>query len=148
MRLNRVARGERWSFWTAVLTLCAIAAAISIRRLVLLAGPPPNGSSDSAVLDAFFWAKPMLTGSHVSTGLLLALAIPLQLSARMRQRYPRLHRWLGRVLLVVGLLVGVSAYGMMFAPVGGWVEASATSVYGTAFMAALATAWRHIGAAT
>lgn len=55
-----------------------------------------------------------------------------------------MHRWLGRFLLLVGLLVGVSAYGMMFAPVCGWLETSATSIYGTAFMAALVTAWSQI----
>ena len=144
MRLNHVARGERRSLWVAVLTLCAIAAAIAIRRLVLLAGTAASGGSDSAALDAFFQARPMLTAAHVLPGLVLALAIPLQLSVRIRQRYPRIHRWLGRVLLLVGLVVGMSAYGMMFTPVGGWLETSATSMYATAFMAALVTAWWHI----
>jgi hypothetical protein len=86
----------------------------------------------------------MLTAAHVLPGLVLALAIPLQLSVRIRQRYPRIHRWLGRVLLLVGLVVGMSAYGMMFTPVGGWLETSATSIYGTAFKAALGTAWWRI----
>jgi hypothetical protein len=138
------ARGERRFFWVAVLALCAIAVAISIRRLFLLAGPAPSAGADSAALDAFFGAKPLLTGSHVLSGLVLALAIPVQLSTRVRRRYPRVHRWLGRFVLLVGLLVGVSAYGMMFAPVGGWLETIATSIYGTAFLAALVTAWWHI----
>lgn len=33
---------------------------------------------------------------------------------------------------------------MMVAPVGGWLEASATGIYGTAFLGALVTAWWHI----
>ena len=135
---------ERRAFWVAILTLCAIAVAVSIRRLVMLAGAPTGGGSDATGLDAVFSAKPTLTGSHVVAGLTLALAIPVQLSARVRTRYPRVHRWLGRFLLLIGLLVGVSAYGMMIAPVGGWVETSATSLYGTAFLIALVTAWRHI----
>lgn len=145
MSFNRSsARTERRSFWVAVLALCAIAVAISIRRLLLLAGSPPSGNSDSAALDAFFSAKPLLTGGHALAGLVLALAIPVQLSTRLRSRYPRVHRWLGRFLLVVGLLVGFSAYGLMFAPVGGWVETSATAIYGTAFVTALVTAWWYI----
>jgi hypothetical protein len=136
------AHTESRPFWVAVLTLCVIAVAISIRRLFLLAGP--SGNSDSAALDAFFGAKPLLTGGHVLSGLVLALSIPVQLSARVRRRYPRIHRWLGRFLLVVGLLVGLSAYGMMFAPVGGWLETSATSIYGTAFLGTLVMAWWHI----
>jgi len=141
---NPVARGERRSLWVAVLTLCTIAAAISIRRLVLLAGTAASGGSDSGALDALFQARPMLTAAHVLPGLVLALAIPLQLSVRIRQRCPRMHRWLGRVLLLAGLVVAVSAYGMMFTPVGGWLETSAASMYGTAFIAALGTAWWHI----
>lgn len=137
-------RGERRLFWVAVLTLCGIAVAISIRRLSVLAGQPATGDSDSAALDAFFAAKPGLTGSHVLSGLVLAVLIPIQLSARVRRRYPHVHRWLGRFLLLVGMLVGVSAYGMMVAPVGGWLETSATGIYGTAFLAALMTAWWNI----
>jgi hypothetical protein len=137
-------RGERRLLWVVVLALCAIAVAISIRRLTVLAGPPPTGDSDSAALDAFFAAKRELTGSHVLSGLVLALLIPIQLSARVRRRFPRVHRWLGRFVLLVGMVVGVSAYGMMVAPVGGWLETSATGIYGTAFMAALVTAWWHI----
>jgi hypothetical protein len=137
-------RGERRYFWVVVLTLCVIAVAISIRRLSVLAGQPATGDSDSAALDAFFAAKPELTGSHVLSGLVLAVLIPIQLSARVRHRYPRVHRWLGRFLLFIGLLVGVSAYGMMLTPVGGRLETSATGLYGTAFLAALLTAWWHI----
>ena len=137
-------RGERRVFWVAVIALCAIAVAISIRRLLVLAGEPAIGGSDSAALDGFFAAKPELTGSHVLSGLVLAVLIPIQLSARVRQGYPHVHRWLGRFLLLVGILVGVSAYGMMVAPVGGWLETSATGIYGTAFLAALVTAWWHI----
>jgi hypothetical protein len=137
-------RSERRPFWIAVLTLCAIAIAISIRRLSVLAGQAPTGDSDLAALDAFFAAKRELTGSHVLSGLVLALLIPIQLSARVRRRFPVVHRWLGRFLLLVGMVVGVSAYGMMWAPVGGWLETSATSIYGTAFLGALVTAWWHI----
>jgi uncharacterized membrane protein len=137
-------RGERRTFWIAVLALCAIAVAISIRRLSVLADPPSTAASDAAALDALFAAKSELTGSHVLSGLVLAVLIPIQLSARVRQRYPRVHRWLGRVLLLVGILVGVTAYGMMVAPVGGWLETSATGIYGTAFLGALVTAWWQI----
>jgi uncharacterized membrane protein len=138
------ARDERRVFWVAVLALCAIAVAIAIRRLSILAGPPSIAESDAAALDAFFAAKPEVIGSHALSGLVLALLIPVQFSAGIRRRHPCVHRWLGRFLLLVGILVGGSAYGMMVAPVGGWLETSATSIYGTAFLAALVTAWWHI----
>ena len=135
---------ERRSFWVALVALCTIGVAISIRRLGALAGPIPMNNPGLDALDAVFAAKRTLTASHVLVGLLLALAIPIQFSARIRNRYRRVHRWLGRFLLLVGLLVGVSAYGMMVRPVGGWLERSATGFYDTAFLVALAAAWWHI----
>ena len=142
--MNRVPMFERRSFWGVVLLLCAIAAAVSIRRLVALAGAPASGTSEFAALDAFFAAKPGLTRGHVLAGLVLALAIPVQLSSRVRNRYPHVHRWLGRFLLPVGMLVGLTGYRMVAVPVGGWVETTAIVLYATAFMAALLTAWWHI----
>jgi hypothetical protein len=135
---------ERRSFWVAILVLCGIAIAVSIRRLVMLAAPIPVDTSNLDELDAVFTAKRTLTAGHVLVGLTLALAIPIQFSTRLRNRYPRMHRWLGRFLLMIGLLVGMSAFGMMVRPVGGWLERSATAFYDTAFLVALAIAWWHI----
>jgi uncharacterized membrane protein len=124
--------------------LCAIALAVSVRRLTALAGAPPSNGSELAALDEFFADKRMLTRFHIFTGLAFALALPLQLSARLRSKYIPLHRWLGRSLLVLGLLVAVSAYPMVAVPVGGLVEMSATIFYATAFLVALSVAWWHI----
>jgi hypothetical protein len=127
-----------------IIVLCAIAVAVSIRRLIALAGAPTSRASELASLDAFFAAKPELTRAHVLAGLVCVLAIPVQLSTRIRARYPHVHRRLGRFLMLVGMLVGISAYAMVQVPVGGWVEMSAIIVYATAFLAALLTAWWHI----
>jgi hypothetical protein len=143
-RTRQIPRVERRGFWVVVLLLCAIALLVSIRRLVALAEPPSGGSSELAVLNAVFAAKPGLTRSHVIAGIVLALAIPLQLSARIRQRFPGFHRWLGRFLMVVGVAVGISGYAMVAAPVSGWVEVAAIMVFGTAFLGSLLTAWWHI----
>lgn len=113
---------------------------MSIRRLIALNGPTAGGTSHFAVLDATFVAKEGLTRAHVIAGLVLALAIPLQLSARIRRRYPRVHRWLGRALMVVGLVVGFSGYAMVGAPIGGVVEVIAVIVFGTGFLGALLAA--------
>jgi hypothetical protein len=136
------ARPERRSFWAAILTLCAIAVAISIRRLLLLV--TASGGSDSATGDDLVGAAPALVASHVLPGLILALGIPVQISSRVRRRFPRIHRWHGRFLVIVGLLVGVSAYGMSMTPVGGWLETSATTTFGTAFLITVAASWWHI----
>jgi hypothetical protein len=135
---------ERRTLWAAVLLLCGIAIAVSIRRLVALADSSATGQSPLAALDAMFGAKAGLTRAHVVTGLLFALFIPVQLSARIRRRFPPIHRWLGRTLMIVGIVVGLSGYAMVVIPIGGPLEVSAIVFYGTALLASLLIAWRHI----
>ena len=74
----------------------------------------------------------------------MAVAIPVQLSATIRGRHLRLHRWLGRMLVGIGVLVGVTGYAMALAPVGGLLAVSAIVFYATAFMVSLIVAWLHI----
>jgi uncharacterized membrane protein len=80
----------------------------------------------------------------VIAGLVLLLLLPVQLSVGVRSRFPAVHRWLGRTLMVIGIAVGLSGYAMVAIPIGGWLEISAIVVYATAFLAALVIAWRYI----
>jgi uncharacterized membrane protein len=128
--------------WAVVLVLCAIAVIASIRRLGLLSGS--GGSGASADLDALFAAKASLTRGHILPGLLLVLLIPIQLSTAVRRRWPGVHRWLGRLLMVAGLGVGLTGYAMVAIPIGGALEVSAIVVYATAFLVSLLMAWIQI----
>lgn len=69
----------------------------------------------------------------------LALAIgPLQFSTRLRERYTDVHRWLGRIYLGVGVLVGGLAglYMSQYAYGGGWARSG---------FASLALVWLYTG---
>lgn len=103
------------------------------------AGPFPL-----AALDALFVTKAGLTRGHALAGLALALLIPVQLSARIRGRLPALHRWIGRALMIVGIVVGLTGYAIVATPVGGPLEVSTIVVYGTALLVSLLIAWTHI----
>jgi len=124
----------------AVVLLCAIAVAASLRRLIVLDRPPDGGFPAGAALDLAFNAKAALTRAHVIPGLLLALLLPVQFSSTVRGRWPGVHRWLGRGLMITGLCVGLTGYPMVIDPVGGALEVSAILVYATAFLAALTVA--------
>jgi len=139
--MHREGRG----FWFVLLLVCAIAAAASIRRLVVLAHPAAGDANPMLALDALFLSKAGLTRTHVIAGLVLAVLIPLQVSA-LRDRFPAVHRWLGRTAMLAGLAVGLSGYAMVAVPVGGPLEVSAIVVYATAFLGALLMAWRRIRA--
>jgi uncharacterized membrane protein len=126
-----------------VLVLSAIAAAAAVRRMIALSYPALDGPAAVAQLDAVFLEKAGRTSMHVLAGLILAIGIPMQMSARLRSWSRPLHRRLGRVLVVIGAVVGVSGFAMLANPVGGMLEVAAIVVFGSAFLFALTKAWVH-----
>jgi uncharacterized membrane protein len=131
-------------FWIAVLILCAIGAGAAGRRIAALGTTPIAGSSQLANMDAHFAAKAGITLLHVVPSLLFVLLVPLQFVSLLRRRHPQLHRWIGRVLMSLGLVLGISALWLSAHPVGGLVEGMATIFFGCFFLLALGKAWWHI----
>ena len=125
-------------FWIALLLLCAIGAGAVLRRMVALESAPPAG------LDAHFTAKTGMVLLHLVPSLVFVLLIPLQFVSTLRQRHPRFHRWTGRMVVVSGLAIGISALRLSAHPVGGLAESSATTFFGCFFLFCLGKAWRHI----
>jgi uncharacterized membrane protein len=69
----------------------------------------PLGSMLHPEMRAVFLAHPVGIYTHVF-GAAVALAIgPFQFASRLRVARPRLHRWLGRAYLGVGVLIGGSS---------------------------------------
>jgi uncharacterized membrane protein len=56
-----------------------------------------------------FEAHPVGIYAHISAGAIALLLGPFQFLTRLRQRWPGLHRGIGRVYLGVGVLIGGSA---------------------------------------
>jgi len=127
-----------------LLVLCAIGAAAALRRIVALQSAPAMGASVGAGLDRDFAARAGLTLLHIVPSLLFVLLVPLQFVSRLRRSYPRVHRWTGRLVMGLGLVLGISALRLSAHPVGGIVEASATTLFGCCFLFCLAAAWVHI----
>jgi hypothetical protein len=129
--------------WIALVVLCAIGAAAVIRRLVALEIGPAS-SSEFAYLDAHFAAKAGVTLLHLVPSLLFVLLIPLQFVTSLRRHNPDLHRWSGRVVMGLGLVLGLSALWLSVHPVGGLAEGTATMFFGCFFLFCLGKAWWHI----
>ena len=136
-------RGQR-RLWIALLLLCAIGAAAAIRRIVAVTTTPLAGSSPFASLDAHFDAKIGITLIHIVPSLAFVLLVPLQFVSSLRQRHPKFHQWMGRVLMCLGSVAGISAVWLSAHPVGGIVEGTATTFYGCFFLFSLSRAWFHI----
>ncbi len=129
--------------WITMAVLCAIGAAAVIRRLVAM-GSTPVKLPQMAALDAHFEAKAGLILFHILPSLLFVLLAPLQFITTLRVRYPRFHRWNGRVAMVGGVLAAGSALRLSMHPVGGLLEGSATTLFGCFFLFSLGKAWWHI----
>jgi len=112
-----------------------------IRRAVLLAAGPGN----PAAFDSAFERHPLLTMIHIIPGLLFVTLGPFQFVRMLRTRRPRLHRWIGRIIVASGLIIGATA--LIMGPkmaIGGANEAAATTFFGTLFLFALIRGYLHI----
>ncbi|HZO88598.1 MAG TPA: DUF2306 domain-containing protein [Chthonomonadaceae bacterium] len=147
----------RRALWSAVIFLALIGAAVAVRRTVnlvpiLIHGyTPPAGASNPtaakfAALDDIFARYPVLTLVHILPGLLFVVLGPLQFSHTLRERHLQWHRWSGRIVLLCGMVIGVSALVMSFGmpAIGGVNQAAATTLFALFFLFALGNAFRHI----
>lgn len=89
-----------------------------------------------------FVNNPILTLLHILPALLFIILGLLQFAKRIRTKYPRFHRWNGRVLLILGAVVGVSGIVMGFKmAISGVSETAATTFYGSLFLFSLTKAF-------
>ena len=92
-----------------------------------------------ATFDAHRWGL----ASHVFAAAIALALGPFQLSARLRARRPAVHRWMGRLYLCVGVLIGgVAGLFMAVHAYGGW---AARIGFGSVALAWLYTGYRAYG---
>lgn len=130
--------------WVGMITLCLIGAAAVVRRIAALAYPPHKAPAQLAALDEAFARRPVLTLTHIVPGLVLVTLIPFQFSRSFRNRHLRAHRWIGRSAMALGLVIAISALGLLRDPVGGRSEVACILLFDAFFLSALTKAFLHI----
>ena len=133
--------------WTGIVFLVLIGVAAVTRRTLVLLWPNTfsGNSSPAAALDAGFAKHPALTLIHILPGALFLALAALQFVPNIRQKHPQIHRWMGRVLVVCGLIIGISALVMSYKMnIGGPNETAATTLFAIVFLICLVKAYRHI----
>ena len=147
----------RRALCSAVIFLAFIGAAVAVRRIAYL-GPilargysppaiaPGSRAAQFVALDQVFARHPILTMIHILPGLLFMVLGPFQFSKTIRARHLQWHRWNGRIFVVTGFIVGISALVMSFTmqSIGGVNQAAATILFGSFFLFALSKAFWHI----
>ena len=132
--------------WTITLLLMLIGVAVVVRRSLTLFAPSPAPSNfpEAAQMETGFARHRLLTMLHITPGLLFILLAPLQFVRRLRNRKPKLHRWIGRIALVCGLIIGSSA--LVMSPqmaIGGPNESAATMLFAIVLLVSLVKAYVH-----
>ena len=157
-RAERAGGGLRRVMWVLLIVLCAIGGAAALRRMYALGHPNPTRSpkegermghptnAQLAGLDEQFVAKAGATLLHIVPALVLIVIVPFQFSRTFRARHLRTHRWMGRVAVTLGLVVGLSGLELIRHPVGGASEVSAILVFDAIFLVSLITAFVKIRA--
>ena len=95
--------------------------------------------------DAGFVQNPGLTLLHMVPGLAFVILGPLQFVTKIRTRYINLHRWCGRIYVVSGMFVGVTALFLgVVVGFAGPIETSAVTFFAALFLIFLGLAVFHI----
>jgi uncharacterized membrane protein len=106
---------------------------------------PAARMRDVIEFDRRFGRHPIVTRLHTIGGAVFLILAPLQFIAPLRRRFVRLHRWTGRTLLGIGLLIGIS--GLFFAllmPIAGPLESVGVSLAGGMFLFSMGRAFLAI----
>lgn len=139
---NRLAK----FLWAVVIFLAFLGIAVATRRLLVLIHPGvlTAARNPAAQLDAHFANQRALTLVHIVPGILFMVLGPLQFVRGLRTRYPRLHRWLGRIFLAASAVIGTTGLTMAAGDtIGGGDEKSAIFLFGTLFLFSLGKALWH-----
>jgi hypothetical protein len=132
--------------WTLTLLLVAIGLIVAVRRTYVLLSPQQHPRlAAAAALDAGFAAHSVLTLLHILPAALLIILMPLQFVSRIRTRHVAWHRWSGRLLIVLGFVVGTSALVMSYTmAIGGANETAATTLFAILFLVFLTMGFWNI----
>lgn len=125
----------RIGFWACVL----IAVAAVVRRVFALLYPPHAGPAQMAELDEWFASHATLTFAHILPALLFVLVTPFLVFRKSEET-----GWADYAGLLLGAIVGVTAYAMTVYAVGGWVERSAVLVFNSLFLYSLFRAYVYM----
>lgn len=126
----RFPRWLKFGFWFCIV----IAVAVVLRRAVALLGPPSRTAPPQLrQLDAYFASHAALTWVHILCALAFVSLLPFLFWPRTQN-----SSWLDRAFLILGLIVGSTAYAMSIHAVGGWLERSAVLLFNTLFLTSLA----------
>ncbi|MGN7785816.1 DUF2306 domain-containing protein [Niabella sp. 22666] len=143
--MNRIAllRAILWVGITVLILTLLVSSYIRIASVVdsLSTGNLPSNGT----IDAGYVRNPVLICLHIAPGCLFLLSGAWQFIRPMRNRLIHIHRWNGRLYILLGLIIGISGILMgALLRFGGIIETWAATGFGIFFLYALLKAYQHI----
>jgi uncharacterized membrane protein len=134
--------------WIAIILLVVLGLAFAVHRIGVLAGVAPEIPAPASGAPAFgsnYAGHSLMLFVHVVPGILFLVLGPLQFIRRIRATHIRVHRWLGRIYIISGLIIGISglSIGLRF-PISGLDEGAATAFFSAILLFSLIKAFYHI----
>jgi uncharacterized membrane protein len=92
-----------------------------------------------------FFKHPIIVSLHVILGAFFLAFAPFQFITKIRKRWINYHRWIGRILLGLGLIIGTSAIFMaVIIPFSGVLESFVNGFFGVFFLFAMGKGFFYI----
>jgi uncharacterized membrane protein len=133
---------SNWLVPASLLALGGLQVLSGAFQLTLIGqGPPPDGDANLFASKHYF-ETPIPIVMHIVCGIVFSLLAPFQFSPSLRLRWPTWHRCSGRLLVVSGVLVAVSALWMnqIFPAFGGILKSAGIIVFSVGLIASLGLA--------
>lgn len=136
----------RTILWIGVIVLIITLFVSAILRITELAATLKSGQMPFPNSIEYGYAqKPLLTLLHILPGMIFLVLGALQFVKKIRKNYINFHRWSGRIYLMLGLVIGISAIIMSITiRFGGYAESSANIIFGSFFLFSLGKAYSSI----
>lgn len=135
-----------WLVPALLLLLGALNVASGAFQLGALQQGPPTGGVPDDFGSMHHFETPLPILLHIMSGTLFNLLGPLQFVPAIRRRWPRCHRWSGRLLIVSGFLAALAALWMNqhFPLFGGTLKYAGVVLFSIGLMVSLAVGLRAI----
>lgn len=121
--------------WIGILYLAWVVGQDSWERTMFSVAAVQGTLPEMDPFNQRYLENPRLTMLHTIPGLLFAILGPLQFMGPIRRRVPAVHRWSGRVFVLIGITSGVAAFLMTLRfPIWGMTLNTAISLVSSVFM--------------
>lgn len=126
--------------------LGALAIYSALDRMLITYGALLTGVMPADPANAHYVKHALLISFHIIPGLLFLVLGPLQFVASIRARWPKAHRISGRIFIVSGFMMAISAIAIniVFPPFGGIFKSIAVYIFSLAQIVTLTIALRAI----